>query len=152
MRFTTIHLLGTTLALGGALILGGCEGSDDGDDEPNGTTVNVTLSEYVVDLDTSTVPAGEVTFNVTNEGTMLHEFLVVKTDLAEDALPTNADGSYDEEGAGATLIDEVEDVGTGQAAQLTVDLDAGPYVVLCNMVMGTTSHYDLGMHNSLDVE
>ena len=52
----------------------------------------------------SSAPAGEVTFNVTNKGPEdVHEFVVFETDLAPDALPTVADGSVDEEGEGVEL-------------------------------------------------
>ena len=51
------------------------------------TTVNVTLREFSVTPDRASVPRGAVTFHVTNGGTVHHEFLVIKTDLAPDALP-----------------------------------------------------------------
>jgi hypothetical protein len=42
-----------------------------------------------------------------------HEFVVFKTDLAADALPTASDGSVDEEGEGVELVDEIEDIAVG---------------------------------------
>ncbi len=53
----------------------------------------------------------------------------------------------DEEGTGVTHVDEVEDVQIGTPQDLTVDLQAGNYVVLCNL----PAHYGLGMHASFSV-
>ena len=54
--------------------------------------------------------AGDVTFNATNTGPDdVHEFVVFLTDLAPDALPTNEDGSVDEEGEGLELQGEIEE-------------------------------------------
>ena len=100
-----------------------------------GTTVAVTVQEFAVIPATSSAPAGDVTFNVTNEGPDdTHEFVVFKTDLAPDALPTVADGSVDEEGEGVELIDEIEDIAVGDTPTLTVSLEAGSYVFICNIV------------------
>ena len=69
---------------------------------------------------------------------------IFQTDLAEDALPTNEDGDVDEEGEGVTLIDEIEDIEAGSTESLTVTLDAGSYVFICNL----PGHYAQGMHTS----
>jgi hypothetical protein len=88
-----------------------------GDEE---TTVDVTVQEFAVIPAESSAPAGDVTFDVTNEGPDdVHEFVVFKTDLAPDALPTVADGSVDEEGEGVELIDEIEDITIGDTPTLT---------------------------------
>jgi hypothetical protein len=48
----------------------------------------VTLQEFAIVLGSDSASAGEVTFNVTNEGPNdPHEFMVFRTDLAPDALP-----------------------------------------------------------------
>lgn len=65
-------------------------------DPDNISTVNVTLREFSVSVDQRTVPQGEVTFHVTNAGTVPHEFLVIRTSLAADALPTTAEGAFNE--------------------------------------------------------
>ena len=44
-------------------------------------------------------------------------------------------------------MDEIEDIEGGANPTLTVDLDAGHYVVFCNL----PGHYGLGMHTDLDV-
>lgn len=113
-----------------------------------GTTVSVTEKDFSIALASSTVPAGSVTFNVRNDGPSVHEFVVFKTDLAEGSLPMVADGTIvDEEGAGVTAVDEIEDIESGSTKSLTVTLAAGNYVAICNL----SGHYKLGMHAKLVV-
>ena len=122
-----------------------------------GTTVNVTVQEFSVTPESESAPAGEVTFHVTNDGPNdVHEFVVVKTDLAPDALPTADDGSFDEDGQGVEVIDEIEEIPVGESQDLTVSLEPGAYVVLCNRVETedgeAESHYAKGMHAAFTVE
>jgi uncharacterized cupredoxin-like copper-binding protein len=133
-----------------ALVSAGCSGDEE-------TTVDVTVQEFAVIPAESSAPAGDVTFDVTNEGPDdVHEFVVFKTDLAPDALPTAVDGSVDEEGEGIELIDEIEDIAVGDTPTLTVTLDAGSYVFICNIVEEedgeTIAHYQQGMRVAFTVE
>ena len=109
-----------------------------------GTSVTAKLTEFKIELGAASAPGGPVTFELTNSGTVVHEFVVFKTDLAVDKLPLAADGAtVDEAGAGAslTLVDEVEDIAVGATASLAVDLPAGHYVAICNV----PAHYTSGM-------
>ncbi len=126
-------------------------------DSDEASTVDVTLQEFAVIPSPGSASAGEVTFNVTNEGPNdPHEFVVFQTDLAPDALPTAEDGSVDEEGEGVTLIDEIEDIEVGDSPSLTVSLDAGSYVFICNIVEEEDgeleSHYQEGMRVDFTVD
>jgi uncharacterized cupredoxin-like copper-binding protein len=100
--------------------------------------------------------SGEVTFAITNDGAETHEFVVVKTELGNRDLPTKNDGSVDEEGAGVEPVDEVEDIPSGKSEKLAVTLDAGHYVVFCNILEEengeTESHYANGMSSDFTVE
>ena len=107
-------------------------------------SVAVELSEWKVVSTPATASAGSVTFDVTNKGTTIHEFVVVKTDLKADALPV-ADNKIDE--STLTPVDEIEDVEVGATPTLTVDLEAGHYVLLCNI----ETHFEQGMHADFDV-
>ena len=90
-----------------------------------------------------------MTFDVSNEAGQVHEFVVLQTDLAEDALPTDENGDVDEAGdPGITLVDEIEDIEGGATASLDVTLDAGSYVIICNL----PGHYSQGMHTAFTVE
>ena len=133
---------------------GGDEASGDGD---GGEEVNVVVSEFTVEPDPDSVDAGEVTFVVDNQGGETHEFLVVDADSADD-LPVDADGAFDEASFGEDkVLDEVEDIESGDTAELTLDLEAGTYLLLCNVVEEETngeveSHFMKGMHATFTVE
>ncbi len=119
------------------------------------TTIEVSEQEFAILPASASAPAGDVTFNVTNTGPdEVHEFVVLATDLAPDALPTNKDGSADEEGTGVEPVDELEDIAVGDTASLTVSLDPGTYVFICNIVDKDTgtSHYYAGMRVGFTVE
>ena len=118
------------------------------------TSVQVTLQEWAVVPESTSVPAGEVLFQVTNSGPEdVHEFVVLKTDLDPAALPTDANGVVTEEGTGIEVIDEIEDIPVGQTQDLTVMLAAGKYVLLCNIYDLTEkeAHYKMGMRTPFEV-
>jgi uncharacterized cupredoxin-like copper-binding protein len=125
------------LSIGGLMFLTGCGGGG----------IGVTLADYSVTPDASSAAPGDVTFDVTNDAEQTHEFVVFQTDLAPDQLPTNEDGDVDEEGEGVTLIDEIEDIEGGSSESLTVNLEAGNYVLICNL----PGHYRQGMHAAFSV-
>ena len=84
-----------------------------------------------------------MTFQINNAGTVVHEFVVMKTDLAADKLPIDTSkGVVSEETSGLTVIDEVEDIAIGATPSLAVTLPAGHYVLICNL----PGHYAGGMH------
>jgi uncharacterized cupredoxin-like copper-binding protein len=117
-------------------------------------TVQVTLQEWAVVPASTSVAAGEVTFQVTNTGPEdVHEFVVLKTDLDPGGLPVDADGAVTESGAGIEVVDEIEDIPVGETQALTVTLAAGKYVLLCNIYDETEkeAHYKMGMRIAFDV-
>ena len=118
-------------------------GSSSTDGGGSATTVDVTLTEFQVLLSTTDISAGPVTFNVKNDGTVEHEFVVFRTDLAEDALPTDDEGTeVDEDASGLEPMGEVEDVPVGGTASFDATLEPGEYVGICNV----PGHYGSGMH------
>jgi len=134
----------TALAVVGAL-LAACSGSSPSEAAGNGE-INATVQEWSISLDKSTVPAGEVTFNISNTGDETHEFVVVSTDLDAGALPVT-DDQVDE--SAFEPVDEVEDIESGTNPTLgPLTLEAGHYVILCNLL----AHYGKGMHANLTVE
>lgn len=133
----------------------GDDDDDDGDTGDDGETaagVTATLQEFSIEINPATAAAGEVSFAVTNNGTTEHEFEIFRTDLAPDALPTNDDGSVDSEGEGVEEIDEIEEFEPGNTETLTTDLEAGNYVMICNVVVGDISHYQEGMRAGFVVD
>jgi hypothetical protein len=120
-----------------------------------GSTVEVTLQEWAVVPAQDSAPAGEITFSVTNEGPDdVHEFVIIRTDLDPGDLPTDADGAVDESGEGMEVIDEIEDIPVGDTVDLTVDLEAGNYVLICNIFSAdeNEAHYGEGMRTAFLVE
>jgi uncharacterized cupredoxin-like copper-binding protein len=128
------------MTVAGALLLGACGGAS------GGGTINVTLKDTGITLDQSTVSAGTVVFDTKNVGTVVHEFVVIKTDLAADKLPpsTSEPGQMLEDGS----VGEIEDVAINGTKQLTLKLEPGKYVLMCNL----PGHYAVGMHVGLVVK
>lgn len=125
-----------------ALMLAACGGGSE--------EVDATLTTYDITLSDNSISAGEVTFHVHNDATDLeHEFVIFRTDLPEDQLPLTNEGVVDENGAGVTAVDEVE-VPAGESQDLTVTLDPGNYVIICN-IDSDEMHYQHGMHTTLTV-
>ena len=114
--------------------------------------VDVSLTTYKITLDKDSIPAGEVTFHIHNDATDLtHEFVIFKTDLPSDQLPLTSEGIVDEEASGITLIDEAEDIEPGMSTDLSVNLEAGNYALVCN-TDSDQMHYQHGMHTSFTVK
>jgi uncharacterized cupredoxin-like copper-binding protein len=112
------------------------------------TTVEASLSEFRIGLSQQTVPSGKVTFIVTNKGTMAHQFVILQTDLPDAGLPIDPSTSTVKEDApGVVLVDQEAAIPAGESAQVSVDLKAGKYVIICNIA----GHYTLGMHRALTV-
>jgi uncharacterized cupredoxin-like copper-binding protein len=149
MRRISLPVVVATAAL--LLSAAGC-----GDDD-EGAEVDVVLSEFIVDPAEDSVEAGEVTFALDNQGGETHEFVVVEAASADD-LPVGDDSEFDEETFGEdNVLGEVEDIEAGDTAELTLDLEAGDYVLLCNIVEEeegdeVESHFDEGMHTTFTVE
>jgi len=121
------------------------------------TTVNVVLREFSVTPASESAPAGRITFHVMNDGDEGHEFLVIRTDLAPDALPTEEDGSYQENGPGTEILDEIGFIRSGSSEDLTLELEPGNYVLVCNYIDieddgEVEAHYALGMRAPFSVE
>ncbi len=82
-------------------------------------------------------------------GSLGYEFLVVRSDLAADQLPTSD---------GRVIEDDVEVVAEtwvfpgGESPDLTVDLSAGSYVLICNVKPEVfPGHYGSGMFTAFTV-
>ncbi len=113
-------------------------------DPSTATSVTATVKDFAIAIDPTSAAAGEVTFSITNEGPSTHEFVVVQTDTAPADLPVT-DGLVSEDGI--TVIGEAEDIASGATPTLTLALEAGKYVIMCNIV----GHYEQGMNVGLTV-
>ncbi len=108
-------------------------------------TVTVDLSktsEFSMTSSVTSVPAGKVTFKVNNDGTMMHEMVVVKTDKTPQQL-AEPDGTANE----STSIGEAADIEAGKSKSVTLDMIPGKYILLCNL----PGHYAGGMYTEFTV-
>lgn len=120
-RRTVLHHAAISATLLGALGLAGCtdnpSSGSGGGDQAAGGPVTVTITDDACTLSTSSIPSGQVTFKVTNSGTVPNEFEI----LAADKL---------------RIITEAENIGPGTTVEVTTALDEGEYYTACkpNMV------------------
>ncbi len=152
------HLNTFMVAFAVAVLLSGCSSSNTPSAGTNGTreTVSAALSEWQIILDKTSVarPEGDtrkMTFKAENTGTVVHELVVLKTDLGADALEV-MDGKVKEDAVGQ-VIGEIEEFSPGTAAEVTLDLPEGSYVLFCNVLDSGESegHYQKGMRIAFTV-
>jgi uncharacterized cupredoxin-like copper-binding protein len=118
------------------------------------TQIDVVLSEWAVAPAQTTVAAGTIYFLVENEGPEdAHEFVIARTSRSLDELPI-VDGKVDE--SLVSVVDEIEPFNVGTSASIELDLEAGDYVLLCNIAEEEEgeleSHVELGMKAAFTVE
>ena len=137
-------------ALLGALLVAACS------ENRTETTVDVTLKEWSVTPSRDSAPAGDVTFNVRNEGPDRdHQLVIVRTDLAPENLPTKSNGTVDEGADGVKVVGKISRVGKGERSSGVYTLKAGKYVLICNLYDEENgqkvSHYQQGMRVAFTV-
>jgi uncharacterized cupredoxin-like copper-binding protein len=119
-------------------------------DTENEQTVAVSLTEWKISgaggSALGPLKAGEVKFNVSNDGTTQHEFVLIKTDSDQSALPLN--GVEVNEDAAGVSPGEADDIEAGQSKTATMRLEPGRYVFICNV----PGHYQTGMRGELTVQ
>ena len=132
----------STLAAALILVLSACGSAP----AATGGQITVSLSDHTVQLLQTSVPSGPVTITVKNIGSVVHNLVVLRTDLDHDMIPPDArdQAKADERGkVGGTT----EQLKAGQSVQIKLDLSAGKYVLICNEL----GHYQIGMHGPLTV-
>ena len=104
--------------------------------------------EWVVDISAKLHTAGDVTFNLKNEGSIPHEFIVARSDKsAEELLALVDPATHRIDEAVLDAIGEQPEYAPGELKTLTLNLTPGHYVVFCNI----EGHYANGMHADLDI-
>jgi uncharacterized cupredoxin-like copper-binding protein len=124
--------------------------------QASGTIIPVIEKEWSIQA-APIAPAGDVTFVVTNEGTMPHEMLVIRTNLGPGQIPlTDAGDPPAPVDSGADKISEEGSVGEtggdplepGETRTFTIsNLAPGTYQLVCNIA----GHYKLGMSTRFTV-
>lgn len=142
------RVIGTLLVLTVAAISLACSGPD------SVTNVDITLHEWGISPAAIEVEADTIAFNVNNDGPDdSHEFVVIRIGNTSIAGIPVVDGMIPEDEV--DFVDELEEIGVGESGTLEVDLSAGRYLLLCNIVEeeddGTESHFELGMRALLIV-
>jgi hypothetical protein len=191
MRSATVASLLVTM------LAGACGGTSEQPkaeaEQAQESSVSVKLTDFVVEAESDSVPAGRVTFDVTN-GAGTHDLYVLRTDLPAGDLPEDEPGTLtrrdpetgeletldllergpnlepdvevDKPNLRAPEIDvlgSIEPMEAGEIDSLTLDLESGHYVLMCNLVefefdqagnlieeVGD-SHYELGMRTDFSV-
>jgi uncharacterized cupredoxin-like copper-binding protein len=115
------------------------------------TAVQATVKDMSISLSSSTAPAGNVTFTVTNEGPSTHEFVVLNTTTQAADFPiASFEGEKDrfnEDANGITNAGEAGEVPPGTTKTLKIDMTPGHYAIVCNL----PGHYRAGMHQDFTV-
>ena len=102
------------------------------------------MKDFSITTSVASFAAGDITFGIQNDGPSAHEFVIIRTDDAPDALPVE-NGEIPEDQV--DLVDEAEDIAPGTDTSLSANLTAGSYVLVCNL----PSHYGAGMHAAFTV-
>ena len=118
------------------------------------STVGVSLIEWSVLPEETSAAAGTVTFEASNDGEMEHELVVIRSDLEPGALPLTDEMVVDE--TQVEVIGEIEEFAPGGTETASFDLEAGNYILLCNVIHEEESgevhrHYQLGMRTAFEV-
>ena len=105
------------------------------------------VQEWAVGVSAHEAKAGDVKFTMDNQGTIPHEFIIVKTDFAPGKIPLGPDNRFNEDGEGVFVPGEISEWNPGTTGTVTLKLDAGNYQLLCNIA----GHYANGMYTQLTV-
>lgn len=136
------------LTAGIVMVSGGCgDDSTTSSEDAVSNDITAEVEEWDVEVDAQNAKAGAVTFNVTNDGKIKHEFVVVKTDLPVGEIPIGPDNVFDEENPDVEVVDEIEEFDAGTTQTLEVDLEPGAYQLVCNL----PDHYKNGMYREFTV-
>jgi uncharacterized cupredoxin-like copper-binding protein len=112
---------------------------------PSDVNVTVDMKEYAITVSPGTFKAGSIKFGIRNNGTMVHDFDLIKTDLAFDKLPTDTGSAKAKEDG---LVKQMINIAANRSTTLSADLAPGNYVIICNVA----GHYQLGMRVAFKVE
>lgn len=122
------------VTLAAAVIAAGCAPIQPG--------LDLELTDNAITADRSSVPAGHLVFAIHNAGTVVHELVVVRAGAADGLAYETAT----QRAIATDVVAEREAIVAGATKRLSVDLEPGRYVLICNL----PGHYASGMHVSLE--
>jgi uncharacterized cupredoxin-like copper-binding protein len=144
-----------------APVASGCGGDDDNGDggqaaapAPTATqtttqppaadrALTIRMTEFAFSPKDAVAKAGKVTITAPNDGKVVHELVLLKTDEDPAALSKRGD-KIDE----STSVGEIADVEPGSTKKATFKLTPGKYAMVCAL----PGHYEGGMYGSLTVK
>lgn len=118
----------TTAATGQATTTASESSTQSSTTASGGETVKLGETEFSIDPKDTTVKAGSVTFDVSNDGSTVHNLEIEGGGLSEEA--------------------STGDIQPGASGQVTVDLKPGTYEMYC----GIDGHRGLGMEGEITVQ
>lgn len=129
------YLVLVLVLLGLSLVLTACGGGG------ASTDISVTMTDFKFEPTEFTVPAGqEITVNATNNGAVLHEFVIFN-------LGTDAGEKFGDEDEGNIYWEVEVDPGTTKTETFTAPTEPGEYYVTC----GIEGHLEAGMNGKMIV-
>lgn len=148
------RLLALFLGTVAVMAMAACTSTGDAEGDPSDTsgtaapnaTIETHLTDgFLIDVASATANAGAVAFEVGNSGQLLHNFVIIRTDLDQGALPIDG---VQVDISQLTVVAQTIDLPPGQNQLLLTDLEAGQYVLICNI----PGHYNAGMHRAFTVK
>lgn len=119
-----------------ALTLAACGGG-----KGPSTTIDLTMTDFRYEPSEFVVPAGkEITLNATNNGAVVHEFVLMK-------YGTNIGEKFGDEDEGNIYWEVEVEPGKSVSVTFTAPSEPGEYQVVC----GTEGHFEAGMAGKLTV-
>ena len=112
------------------------------DTATSGAVVAVVLDEWKLVPAQAAVRAGRVSFVVRNDGSMTHEFVVLRSDRRAGGLPVKGGKAVE-----AGRRGRISQIASGASKRLVLRLQPGRYVLLCNLL----GHYQAGQFAALRV-
>ena len=110
----------------------------------SGHRTTVSMSDFRFEPKALRASAGNLRVTAKNAGKAPHEFVVIKTDKAPNALPTKSN----EQASEADAVGEIGEQAPGKSATHSFSLKPGAYVYICNV----PGHYQSGMYGKLTVK
>ena len=101
-----------------------------------GRALTIRMTEFAFDPKDTSAKAGKVTITAPNDGSVVHELVLLKTDEDPAALPKKGD-AVDE----STSVGEIADVEPGSTKKAMFKLAPGKYAMVCAL----PGHYEGGM-------
>ncbi len=106
------------------------------------------MKDFSITTSVASFPAGDITFGIQNDGPSAHEFVILRTDAAPDALPVE-NGEIPEDQV--DLVDEAEDIAPGTGTSLSANLTAGSYVLGVQPPVALRSRDARGVHRHVNL-